>query len=91
MDDDLRRRIEARAKELWRAAGAPKGNDLEFWLQAERECANLSVTGEEDPLAALDEFTQESPRARLWLSGRCSSRPCPNSARPPKWLRGRIE
>ena len=56
MDDDLRRRVEARAKELWRAAGAPKGNDLEFWLQAEQECANLPVTGEEDPLAALDEF-----------------------------------
>lgn len=55
-DEELRRRVEARAKELWQAAGAPKGNDLEFWLQAERECADLSAAGEEDPLAALDDL-----------------------------------
>jgi|1185.fasta_scaffold143428_2 hypothetical protein len=59
MDDDLRRRIRARAEELWRAAGKPKGNDLEFWLQAEGECASLSVAGEEDPLAALDELVPD--------------------------------
>ena len=55
-DDELRRRVEARARELWQAAGEPRGNDLQFWLQAEDECASLSVAGEEDPLAALDEL-----------------------------------
>jgi hypothetical protein len=30
-------RIQARAHELWQAAGSPDGSALDFWLAAERE------------------------------------------------------
>jgi hypothetical protein len=33
-DDD---KIRERAYELWQEAGAPEGDDLRFWHQAERE------------------------------------------------------
>ena len=56
MDDHLRERVRERAQALWRAAGAPEGRDLEFWLQAEQELAGLSVAGEEDPYVALDDL-----------------------------------
>lgn len=35
--------IASRAYELFLAAGAPHGRDLEHWLQAERELRNRSV------------------------------------------------
>jgi hypothetical protein len=55
MDEELRRRIEERAHALWEAAGRPEGRALDYWLQAERELADQSIAGEEDPLAALDD------------------------------------
>jgi len=33
----LREQIEKRAHEIWLAAGCPHGEDLNHWLQAERE------------------------------------------------------
>jgi uncharacterized protein (UPF0147 family) len=32
-----RRRVRARAYELWEQAGRPVGRDVEFWLEAERQ------------------------------------------------------
>lgn len=32
-----RRRVKARAYELWEQAGRPPGQDVEFWLEAERQ------------------------------------------------------
>jgi hypothetical protein len=53
-DEELRRRIAERARQLWEEAGRPEGRDMEYWLQAEEELAPLSVAGEEDPMEALD-------------------------------------
>jgi hypothetical protein len=53
-DEELRRRITERARQLWEEAGRPEGRDMEYWLQAEEELAPLSVAGEEDPMEALD-------------------------------------
>ena len=36
---DSRRQVEKRAYELWQADGSCDGNDLNYWLQAERELA----------------------------------------------------
>ena len=36
---DSRRQVEKRAYELWQADGCRDGNDLNYWLQAERELA----------------------------------------------------
>ena len=58
-DDELRRRITERARQLWEEAGRPEGRDMEYWLEAEEELAPLSVAGEEDPMEALD---HEAPR-----------------------------
>ena len=62
MDDELKRRVKARAEELWHAAGRPEGSELDYWLQAEQECANLSVAGEEDPFVALDQLGPSTPK-----------------------------
>jgi hypothetical protein len=40
----LRARIEARAYHLWLADGGRHGNDLHYWLQAEREVINTNPT-----------------------------------------------
>lgn len=37
MDDDLHRRIAARAHQLFEARGCQDGNDVQDWLQAENE------------------------------------------------------
>jgi len=39
---DLRAQIEARAYQLWRAGGSRHGEDLNHWLQAEREILERS-------------------------------------------------
>jgi hypothetical protein len=36
---DSHRQVEKRAYELWQADGSRDGNDLNYWLQAERELA----------------------------------------------------
>jgi hypothetical protein len=53
-DEELRRRIETRARELWEADGRPEGRDIDYWIKAEEELAPHSVAGEEDPMEALD-------------------------------------
>jgi len=42
----LREQTEKRAHEIWLAAGCPHGEDLDHWLQAEREA--LKGRGEGD-------------------------------------------
>lgn len=56
IDEDIRTRIRQRAHELWEADGRPAGRELQHWLEAEREIVELSVVGEEDPLAGLDDW-----------------------------------
>ena len=56
IDEELRARIKRRAQELWEAEGRPEGRELQHWLEAEREILELSVAGEEDPLAGLDDW-----------------------------------
>ena len=38
-DEELRRRIEARARELWEADGRPEGTDQVYWFKAVAELA----------------------------------------------------
>jgi hypothetical protein len=38
---DLRDRIRVRANEIWRERGCPVGQDVEHWLEAERELAEV--------------------------------------------------
>jgi hypothetical protein len=59
--EEMKRRIEERARELWEADGRPEGRDMEYWLKAEEELAPHSVTGEEDPMEALDHDAPEVP------------------------------
>lgn len=56
MDETLRERVRRRAYELWEADGRPEGQELPYWLAAEREVAGLSDAGEEDPGAGLDDL-----------------------------------
>ena len=41
---DLRAQIEKRAYELWQADDCRDGNDLNYWLQAERELVNTETS-----------------------------------------------
>jgi hypothetical protein len=41
---ELRLEIEKRAYELWRTDGGPHGNDLHYWLQAERDLTSRHAT-----------------------------------------------
>jgi hypothetical protein len=59
--EEMKRRIEERARELWEAAGRPEGRDMEYWIKAEEELAPHSVTGEEDPMEALDHDVPKVP------------------------------
>ena len=56
IDEQVRARIRQRAQELWEADGRPEGRELQHWLEAEREILELSVAGEEDPGAGLDDW-----------------------------------
>ena len=56
MDPETERLVRERACALWEADGRPEGRDLDYWLQAEEEIGALSVAGEEDPLAAVDDL-----------------------------------
>lgn len=47
LSDELRKRIEERAKQIWRENGSPNGRDDEHWFQAEKEVLK-SVTGVRD-------------------------------------------
>jgi len=37
--------VERAAYEKWEAAGRPEGREMEFWLEAERECESCSSQG----------------------------------------------
>jgi hypothetical protein len=41
---ELRLEIEKRAYELWQADGGPHGNDVHYWLVAERDLTNRYTT-----------------------------------------------
>jgi len=41
---ELRLEIAKRAHELWRADGGPHGNDLHYWLKAERDLTSPHTT-----------------------------------------------
>ena len=50
MDRDRESCVRKRAHELWREAGSPDGQDLQHWLQAERELSGRAS----DPLGFPD-------------------------------------
>ena len=54
MDEELRRRIEERAKALWEQDGRPESGINAYLVQAESELVGHAPTGDEDPLEALD-------------------------------------
>lgn len=54
MNDELRQRIEARAKALWEQDGRPESGINAYLAQAEDELVGHSTVGEEDPQEALD-------------------------------------
>ena len=60
--EELKRRIQQRARELWEEDGRPEGSDMEYWLKAEEELAPHSAAGEEDPMEALDHDAPTVPR-----------------------------
>jgi Protein of unknown function (DUF2934) len=49
MDEELKRRIRARARELWEADGRPEGRDMDYWTKAEEELLPHSVEGKRGP------------------------------------------
>jgi hypothetical protein len=59
--EELKQRITERARQLWEEDGRPEGRDMEYWLKAEEELAPHSVTGEEDPMEALDHDVPKVP------------------------------
>ncbi|MCJ8024424.1 DUF2934 domain-containing protein [Shinella yambaruensis] len=65
-------RIRRRAYELWQAAGSPRGDGAEFWLQAEAEVAQTDPVLEEDTpdAAARREIEREKPDTVLKVGGR---------------------
>jgi hypothetical protein len=54
MDEELRQRIEERARRLWEQDGRPESGLNAYLAQAEDELVGHSTTGDEDPLEALD-------------------------------------
>ena len=56
MDEELRQRILARARELWERDGRPASGENAYLAAAEAELAGShSAAGEEDPLAGVDQ------------------------------------
>lgn len=54
MDQELRRKIEERARALWEQDGKPGSGINAYLAQAEAELVGHAPTGDEDPLEALD-------------------------------------
>ncbi|GAA4178798.1 hypothetical protein GCM10023069_50820 [Shinella granuli] len=61
--DNREDRIRRRAYELWQAAGSPRGDGEEFWLQAEAEVAQTDpIIDQNAPdAAARREIEREKP------------------------------
>ncbi|SEQ11681.1 Protein of unknown function [Devosia sp. YR412] len=53
--------IRERAHWLWKQAGSPEGQDLEFWLEAER---SLAAEGDDSSLIEAEDHGQANPNAR---------------------------
>ena len=70
--DNREDRIRRRAYELWQAAGSPRGDGAEFWLQAEAEIAQTDPAIEEDTpdATARREIEREKPDTVLKVGGR---------------------
>lgn len=70
--DNREDRIRRRAHELWQAAGSPRGDGEEFWLQAEAEVAQTEpIIDQNAPeAAARREIEREGPGTVLKLAGR---------------------
>ena len=73
--EEMKRRIEERARELWEADGRPEGRDMEYWIKAEEELAPHSVTGEEDPMEALDHDVPEVGEGQSILASLAPKQP----------------
>lgn len=72
MDTDRSERIRRRAYELWQAAGSPRGDGEEFWLQAEAEVAQTDpVIDQNAPdAAARREVERENPETIAKIGAR---------------------
>lgn len=70
--DNREDRIRRRAYELWQAAGSPRGDGAEFWLQAEAEVAQTDPAIAEDTpdAAARREIEREKPGTVVQVEGR---------------------
>lgn len=58
MSDYDQERIRERAYALWEAAGSPEGDDLGFWVEAERQLGDET----DDELLATE--TRENPAVK---------------------------
>lgn len=72
MDTDRSERIRRRAYELWQAAGSPRGDGEEFWLQAEAEVAQTDpIIDQNAPdAAARREVERENPETIAKIGAR---------------------
>lgn len=72
MDTDRSERIRRRAYELWQAAGSPRGDGEEFWLQAEAEVAQTDpIIDQNAPdAAARREVERENPETMAKMGAR---------------------
>ena len=70
--DNREDRIRRRAYELWQAAGSPRGDGAEFWLQAEAEVAQTdpAIDRNTPDAAARREVEREKPETAVRVEGR---------------------
>lgn len=70
--DNREDRIRRRAYELWQAAGSPRGDGAEFWLQAEAEVAQTDPIIDQDApdAAARREIERDKPESVVRVEGR---------------------
>ena len=63
-NEQLTRRIQAHARQLWETDGGREGRDMDYWIEAEEELFLHSVAGEEDPIKAFDHDAPGTPGSR---------------------------
>ena len=65
MTDINENAIRERAQWLWHQAGSPEGQDMDFWLQAERELAEeggeIASNGAEEPSEDVGQHGNDRP------------------------------
>ena len=64
MTSDLHQRIEARAYQLWEAAGRPEGEAEKYWLAAETELEGEMHSGGGIPVTDEQESPPGATRAK---------------------------